>query len=150
VAVNPILQNRGNKYGQTSWLDLHVHTTRHWVQQHSNKSTRIRKLQDLFQLLTSKNSYMLKPTRISTSNLYLFCALFWIHGLHYINCVLHVYIQFGILGFKTIFRSLYVASKTVSHLLKLWIEVFMQLKVNTLMGVTETCYLPTPSFTDCL
>jgi hypothetical protein len=83
----------------------------------------------LFQSLTSKNSYRLKPTRIYTSNLYLLCVLFCIHGSHYINCVMHVSKKFGIVGFKTTFKSLYVALQSVSHLLKLWIKVFKQLKV---------------------
>jgi hypothetical protein len=91
--------------------------------------TRIKKYIGLLQLLTSKNSYMLKHTRISTLNLYLLCVLFCIHGSHYINCVMYVSKRFEIVGFKTIFRSLYIVSQTVSHLLKLWIEVFIQLKV---------------------
>jgi len=58
--------------------------------------------------------------------------------------------KFGILRFKTIIGSLYVAPKTVSHLLNLWIEVFMQLKVNTLMVVMKISYVPMISFKDCL
>jgi len=58
--------------------------------------------------------------------------------------------KFEILRFKTIIGSLYVASKTVSHLLNLWIEVFMQLKVNTLMVVMKIPYVPMTSFKDCL
>ena len=147
MEVNPVLQNRDNKYGQTSWLYMHVHITRPWVQQHNNKSIRIRKLQDLFQLLTSKNSYILKSTRISTSNMYLLHVLFWIHESHYIHCAMYVSKKFGIIGFKTIFGSLYVESKSVSHLLKLWMEVFMLLKFNILTDVMKSSYLPMPSFT---
>ena len=100
-----------------------------------------------FSIINLQKSYILKSTRISTSNMYLLRVLFWIHESHYIHCAMYVSKKFGIIGFKTIFGSLYVESKSVSHLLKLWMEVFMLLKFNILTDVMKSSYLPMPSFT---